>query len=214
LLGELRDHILDLQEAEMNHGKEAAEAINYSERIGDPQQLAERVVAAQVYSNWSGRHPWLAFVLGAPILFLVSVVGIAAMVVGFTTLVEGQTLETNPGLANACRFAGWTIAFVPAIVASLILCRFVRRSRRRRLWGLAACGFVALLAGCLMVNCSPPLSQPGTGNLTIGFGVGAAWRASQALMPLLIGTLFLILPRRETDPFSGDLEPQPARTAA
>lgn len=214
LLRELQDHIFDLQEAEMNHRTEAENTINLTERLGDPKQLAERACAAQAYPTWSGRHPWLAFVAGTPAVFLLSVAGFTLLAIGVAFLAEGQTVETNPALMQACKWAGWTIAFVPAIVASLLLCRMVSKSGRRRLWALAACSLVALLAGCVMVSCTPPQSEPGTGNLSIGFGIGGIWRIAQAIAPLLIGVIFAVMGRPTDDKTEDDLGSRPLRSAA
>ncbi len=214
LLGELEDHIFDLQEAEMNQGTEAKNTINFTERLGDPEQLAEQASLAKVYPTWSGRHPWLAFVAGTPAVFLLSVAGFMLLAIGVACLAEGRTVETNPTLMQACEWAGWIIAFVPAIVASLLLCRMVSKSGRRRLWALAACSLVALLAGCLMVSCMPPQSVPGTGNLSVGFGVGGAWRIGQAIAPLLIGVIFVVMGRAAKDKTEDDLGSRPLRSAA
>ena len=214
LLGELQDHIVDLQEAEMHYGKEAENAIDYSERLGDPKRLAEQAAAAEVYPTWPGRHPWLAFVGGTPVLFLLSVAGLVLLLIGMASLVEGQTVETNPVLRQACAWASWVIAFVPGIVASLLVCRMVGASGRRRGWAMAACSLVALMAGCLMVSCTPPQSEPGTGNLSIGFGIGAAWQVGQAIAPLVIGVVFVALGRATVDQAEGELGSRPMRSAA
>ncbi len=214
LLNELQDHVFDLQEAEMSHGTEAENTVDFSERLGNPEQLAEQAAVTTVYPTWAGRHPWLAFVAATPALFLLSVVGFTLLVIGMALLVEGQTIETNPALKQVCKCAGWAIAFVPAIAAALLLCWRVSASGRRRLWALAACCSVALLAGCLMVSCIPPQSQPGTGNLSIGFGVGGNWQIGQAIAPLLIGAVFMALGRLTKDKTEDDLGSRSMRSAA
>ena len=207
-------HHLYLKLLEMNQGMEAEDTIDFAERLGDPVQLAEQASAATVYPTWAGRHPWLAFVAGTPVLFLLSVAGFVLLLAGVAALLEGQTVETSPALMRAFVWASWTIAFVPAIVASLLLCRMVNTSGRRRRWALAACGLVALLAGCLIVSCTPPQSQPGTGNLSLAFGIGATWQVAQAVAPLLIGVIFMALGRTGKKKTEDKLQPQPMRSAA
>ncbi len=214
LLGELQDHISDLQEAEMNHRTDAENTIDFSERLGDPKQLAEQAAVAKIYPTWSGRHPWLAFVVGTPAIFLLCVAGFLLLAIGMAMLLDGQTVETNPRLVQACGWASLAIAFVPASAASLLLCRMVRASGRRRLWALAACSLIAVLAGCLIVSCTPPQSEPGTGRLTVGFGIGSTWHIGQAIGPLLIGIVFLAMGRATRNDPEDDLESQTMRSAA
>ncbi len=192
-LREIHDHVLDLQEAEMNECMEAESKMDLSERLGNPKQLAEQAAATMVYRTWSGRHPWLAFLAGPPILFLLGVTACTLLMIGATSLFEGQTVSTMPALTTVCYWAGWAIAFVPPIAVSLMLCRLVFISGRRRRWALAACSVVGLLAGCLAVACIPPQAVPGTGSLSIGFGIDSTWRIDQAIAPLLIGVLFTAL---------------------
>lgn len=214
LLDELQDHILDLQEADMNQGTEAESTIDFAERLGDPKELAEQASAAHVYPTWAGRHPWLAFVAWTPVLFLLSVAAFGLLLVGVATFFEGSTVATNPSLMQVVTLGGWAVAFLPAVVASLLLCRMVGRSGRRKLWALAACVLLAFLAGSLFVSCSPPYSKPGTGNFTIGLGVGAGWQFAQAVAPLLIGVVFVALGRKGTDKTEDDAQPQLLRSAA
>jgi hypothetical protein len=149
-------------------------------------------------------------------LFLLSVAAFGLLLVGVASFFEGATVETNPNLMQAVTWAGWVVAFLPAVVASLLICRMVGRSGRRRLWALAACALLAFFAGSLFVSCTPPLSKPGTGNFTIGLGVGAGWRYAQAIAPLLVGVVFVTLGRRRkgTDKPEDDAQPQPLRSAA
>ena len=95
----------------MNQGMEAEDTIDFAERLGDPGQLAEQASAATVYPTWAGRHPWLAFVAGTPVLFLLSVAGFVLLLAGVAALLEGQTVETSPALMQAFVWASWTIAF-------------------------------------------------------------------------------------------------------
>ena len=195
-LREIYDHVLDLQEAEMSQCTEAEQSMDLSEKLGNPKDVAEQAAAALFYRTWAGRHPWVAFLAGPPVLFVLGVTTCTLLMVGLASFFEGQTVETMPALKSLCYWAGWVIAFVPPIAASLLLCRMVYVSGRQRAWALGACAMVALLGGCLMVACIPPQTDPGTGSLSIGFGLGSTWQFDQAIAPLLIGLIFTTLTAR------------------
>lgn len=195
-LREIHEHVLDLQEAEMSQCMEAESKMDLSERLGTPEQLAEQAAATMTYRTWSGRHPWLAFLAGPPVLFVLGVAACTLLVVGVASFFDyfrGQTIETMPAMVSLCYWASWTITRVPPIVVSLLLCRMAYVSGRRRRWALLACSVVALLAGGLAVACVPPQTVAGTGVLRIGFGLGGAWFFDQAIVPLMIGLLFTAL---------------------
>ena len=170
----------------MSQCTEAEQSMDFSEKLGTPKAVADQAAAALRYRTWAGRHPRLAFLAGAPVLFVLGVTVCTLLMVGLASFFEGQTVETMPALKSHCYWAGWAIAFVPPIAASLMLCRMVYVSGRQRAWALGACAMVALLAGCLMVACIPPQTIPGTGSLRIGFGLGSTWQFDQAIAPLLI----------------------------
>ena len=193
LLGELEDHIVDLQEARMSQCMEAEDHIDFSETLGSPERLAEQAAAVCAYPTWPGRHPRLAFLVGPPVLFLLAVAAFTLLIIGVASLVEGQTADSMPALTQICQWVAWAIVFVPAVVASLLFCRTVNASGRKRHWALAACSLIALFGGCLMVSCVPPQSVPGTGRLTIGFGIDSTWRIGQAIAPLMIGAAFMAI---------------------
>lgn len=172
---------------------EARKGIDVSERMGDPALLAEQAAAEFDYPTWAGRHPWLAFFVGAPALLMLGVAASTLLVVGLASFVDGQTVETTPALQAIGIWTGWFIAVLPAVGASLLQCYMVHASGRRPAWGFVACSLVALFAGCLMVSCIPPQITPGTGQLSVGFGIGATWNLSHAIAPLLIGAIFFAL---------------------
>ena len=134
---------------------------------------------------------------------------------------EGRTVETSPLIMRTVFWASQTIAFVPAIGAALLLCWMVNRSGRRRLWALAACGIVALLASCFSVSCTLPQTEPGTGKLMVCFAASPRfwqsdfWHPSQAVAPLIIGVLFAFVGRNTpTEPNQNVADAVPMRVAA
>jgi len=180
------------------------------------------IVGSPKYSHWYGRYPWLAFIIGSPLLFLaLAVINCFAFYLFLSFAAEGRTVETSPLIMQTVFWASRTIAFVPALGAALLLCWMVNRSGRRRLWALAACGIVALLASCFSVSCTLPQTEPGTGKLMVCFAASQRfwqsdfWHPSQAVAPLIIGVLFTFVGRNTpTDPDQNVADAEPMRLAA
>ena len=58
----------------MNESKDAESSLQISEQEGNPVHPSILETTA-TYTHWYGRHPWLAFILGSPLLFLVCIAG-------------------------------------------------------------------------------------------------------------------------------------------
>ncbi len=223
----------------MNESKDSTHSLQFSEREENPTHTCTQdtsnkyshwygrypwlafIVGSPKYSHWYGRYPWLAFIIGSPLLFLaLAVINCFAFYLFLSFTAEGRTVETSPLIMGTVFWASQTIAFVPAIGAALLLCWMVNRSGRRRLWALAACGIVALLASCFSVSCTLPQTEPGTGNLSLCFAASLRfwqsdfWHPSQAVAPLIIGVLFTFVGRNTpTDP-NQNVATEPMRVAA
>ena len=129
----------------MNENKDSTHSFQLSEREENPTHTCTQDTPKK-YSHWYGRNPWLAFIIGPPLLFFVlAVINCFAFYLFLSFTAEGRTVETSPLIMQTVFWASRTIAFVPALGAALLLCWMVNRSGRRRLWALAACGIVALL---------------------------------------------------------------------
>jgi hypothetical protein len=152
--------------------------------------------------TWASRHPWLAFVFGAPSLFLICVIVYMLVLIGAGSAAGRPTMETNPAALSVFMSAAKAVAFVPAIVAAAWLCWRVARSGRKARWAMAGCCLIAVLAACLFVDCVAPKAQPNSGKLTLGFGVGSSMRPIQSIGPFLVGVLYVaaISRRRRTPP--------------
>ena len=190
-----------MQEANMNESKDATHSLQLSAREEKPTHTCTQETSIK-HSYWYGRHPWLAFIFGSPLLFLIFIAGNCFIFYLFLSFAaEGRTVETSPLIMQTVLWASQTIAFVPAIGAALLLCWMVKRSGRRRVWALAACGIIALLASCWSVSCTLPQTEPGTGKFTVCFAASLRfwesdfWYPSQAVAPLIIGLLFAFVDR-------------------
>ena len=195
----------------------------HSKCLNEKRILRTRVLKIhQKYSHWYGRCPWLAFIIGSPLLFLaLAVINCFAFYLFLSFMAEGRTVETSPVIMQTVLWASQTIAFVPAFGAALLLCCMVNRSGRRRLWALAACGIIAALASCFSVTCTLPQTEPGTGQLSVCFAAGPRfwqsdfWHPSQAVAPLIIGILFTVVGRdTPTNPNQNVAKDEPGRLAA
>ena len=205
----------------MNQSKDSTHSLQLSEREENPTHTCTQDTSNK-YSHWYGRYPWLAFIVGSPLLFLTfTVVNCFVFYLFLSFVAEGRTVETSPLIMRTVFWASQTIAFVPAISAALLLCWMVNRSHRRRLWALAACGIIAVLASCFSVSCTLPQTEPGTGKLMVCFAAGLRfwqsdfWHPSQAVAPLIIGILFTFVGRNApTDPNQNVADAEPMRVAA
>ena len=162
----LRMHTANMNDsANMNESKDATQSLQFPAQEEKPTHTCTQDTSKK-YSHWYGRYPWLAFIIGSPLLFLaLAVINCFAFYLFLSFAAEGRTVETSPLIMQTVFWASQTIAFVPALGAALLLCWMVNRSGRRRPWALAACGIVALLASCFSVSCTLPQTEPGTGNL-------------------------------------------------
>ena len=218
----LRMHAANMNDsADINESKDSTHSRQMSEREENPTHTYTQDTSKK-YSHWYGRYPWLAFIVGSPLLFLaLAVINCFAFYLFLSFAAEGRTVETSPLIMQTVFWASQTIAFVPALGAALLLCWMVNRSGRRRLWALAACGIVALLASCFSVSCTLPQTEPGTGNLSLCFAASLRfwqsdfWHPNQAVAPLIIGVLFTFVGRNTpTDPDQNVADAEPMRVAA
>lgn len=209
-----------MQEADMNDSKDATHALQFPEQEEKPTHACTQDTSTK-YSHWYGRYHWLAFIVGSPFLFFAFAVVNCFVFYLFLIIAEGRTVETSPVLMQTVLWASQTIVFVPAIGAALLLCWMVNRSGRRRLWALAACGIIALLASCFSVSCTLPQTEPGTGKFMVCFAASPRfwesdfWHPSHAVAPLIIGVLFAFIGRdTPTDPNQNVADAESRRVAA
>lgn len=217
---ELWPHASICRRFTLNESKDAESSLQISEQEGNPVHLSTLDTTA-TYAHWYGRHPWFAFILGSPLLFLVCIAGNCfAFFLFLSFMAEGRTVETSPLIMQVVLWGSRTIAFVPAIGAASLLCWLVSRSGRHRLWALAACCIIALLASCFCVLCTLPQTEPGTGKFAVCFTASRYlwksefWYPSQAVAPLIIGALFTFAGRTPKGPAPNAADAEPMRVAA
>jgi hypothetical protein len=145
----------------------------------------------RVRSLWES-HPFLTFVIAPLPLTLLVYLGIALTILLFCTAV---TMVSIPNLADstgldviAFHCFGAILAYVPASIASLLLCRFAKRKRFNWHWPIIACLLTAMFAFCCTWSVRPghagdqPMIKFG---LMMGFQM--LYRIPQVLAPIAIG---------------------------
>lgn len=197
LLEELEVHFLDLQEAsqmdiETGHHEWVAQ-------LGDPEEIARQATSVP-HPTWTGRHPWLGIIVGAPAFALAFTLILGVVVVfAFLPFASGKTIQTDPWMGPVMATLGPLQVMVPALIASLLICRNTDRSERSPWWGICGCGLIALFCAATAVTWSPASITPGTGNLAIGMSFPFGATSYQAIVPLLVAIVYWFVrlsPRR------------------
>jgi hypothetical protein len=214
LVDELWFHYLEMKEQDEMNGFSIQDNGGV-ERLGSPEKLA--IQAAQVpLATWSGRHPWLAFIIGAPAITLgLTIVSVLVTAFALIPFAEGKTLATDPWMGPLMFVLGFVQVVVPSIIACFLVCRLVRRSVRSPWWGVVSCGLVAVLCSTMYVHWAPAASIPGTGRMSMGFvfwPISTTWL--QATVPLVIGIVFAIKNNSPSKPQAHESSTLTVRAAA
>ena len=122
----LRMHAANMNDrGNMNESKDSTHSFQLSEREKNPAHTCTQDTPKK-YSHWYGRYPWLAFIIGPPLLFLTfTALNCFVFYLLLSFVAEGRTVETSPLIMRTVFWASQTIAFVPAIGAALLLCWMV-----------------------------------------------------------------------------------------
>jgi hypothetical protein len=190
-LDELAEHVHDLQNMEDPvMGKDAAELTNLEQRLGDCDQLAATAAAQFRRRTFAGRHPWWTFAAAPVPLLLLATTAYVLLLSGLGRLVQGKTMTTHPQSVAAFVWTCYGVAYVPAALAAAVLCRAAVRAGYGWKSYLPACLLLGLLAGMIVVNCTPPVS-PGSGKLMIGLSLGRSmpFQPLQAFVPLAVAAV-------------------------
>jgi hypothetical protein len=190
LLGELRDHFVDLVE------EESMSELPAELRMGDPSAVAER--AATEYRRRPGKGKWLA--LSAIPLLAAGLIVAFLVPVGILSLVpENQTaeLQTENMIGPV---VVWWLQTVPWLFASALLFWWSVRIQARRNWLMIAFGQLAVLAAFFYVTFQPKTVNE-LGSLSIGFRYPPTLYPSQ--IPALVAVmLFAAFAWRRTPPIA------------
>ncbi len=154
LIREIADHRDDLKQAGIAEGlSETAAEIRADKQLGDPQVLAEHLMATQRQSSWWGRHfvvtfgllPLLAFPVMWLLLLLLQMV--LAFALGYGWDVKKLHVAVNdPVTFQHVRMAFQFIDYVAVALAALLICWLARRAAVNPKWMVTACAVCSFLA--------------------------------------------------------------------
>jgi hypothetical protein len=200
LVSELSDHLTEIMEDSMS--MEASE--HPSALLGSAGEIVAAASSEYRRRRFSGRHPWLAFVvaptLTLPVLWWASLVALVFLVkgMGFDSDNPTVTAEISHWTNEMLPFAVVATLVLPVVVAATVFCRLAVKTAVSRRWILACCLVLAIVGGA--ANSSVSLPTPGTkGTLAFGFGFSlppSPQQLAQFMLPLLIGCWVLHLGRR------------------
>ena len=175
-------------------------------QLGNPRELAAGAAREYQKRTFSGRHPILMFLLAPLPLTLVAWVAVVALIAG---LFRWLGPESGSDVPNAWRYGMPVVlvlwAVVPPTLVALLVCRMSVRSGRTWRWVAASLALIALATAAFQSDLRWP-SQPGNGQLMVGFGLNSHPSAEQCLQftfPLLAATLALLHFRRRQNRFDG-----------
>ncbi len=194
---ELADHCEDLLQ---EHDRMDANLL--VERLGLPDDLAHRAAKGLRQRTYAGRHPLVMFVAAPLPTAALLLVGLcAAFLLVLSVLPEGAANENYvPDWAElVMQGIVWTMRFAPFVAGAVLFCHLARRAFCGLRWSFVACALVALLALVFMVSFTLPTNGPGSGALTLGFGLPprpAQW--IQVLPPIAVWLVYAGLDRRRS----------------
>jgi len=206
LIGELKDHHEDARRAELRAGvgEADAEAAAWA-RLGDPDQLAESVLARPELRALSARYPrlWggvapLALWLGLVIAATTFMVGIICGLREVGLVPQGGSPLLAPLQAPADVFFFLLIRVAPVIIGAALLAGALRQ-RSKLVWPMIGLVITAVAGGGADAGATFSLVQDVPSSLRLGVGLARENSAQVAVMFVLMLAPFLVR-RRLTRP--------------
>lgn len=171
-----------------------ADVVHIKSRRERPSSSEIKTLCTLDRRTFCRRHPWLAFVVAPIPMVLVFTALYVVCAVGLANLTRGATIDTHPQTLTALMILFRSTAYVPAVLAALVVSHCAWTSAVRRRWHITAGLLIALVAGCMTVSCKAP-TAPGTGQFMVGLGVGSNFdlhHAIQAAVPLAFTLAFMM----------------------
>lgn len=163
LVQEVADHREDSKQAALSEGiSETAAEIHAETLLGDPRDLAERLVMAVRQSSWWGRHSIIGFcflpLVAAPVLW-----GSLMFLGLWLEFAMGYGLNQNrlhiaiddPGSFRHIVMVVHCVDYLAIALVTLLFCWLARRSALSLKWTLAACVSCSLSAMFSWVSIVP-----------------------------------------------------------
>jgi hypothetical protein len=191
-----------------DHGMEAERIQAVCGQLGDPRALAAGAAVEYRRRTFSGRHPILMFLVAPLPLALLAWAAVIAGGAGIFAWLGPKSGEA-PG---AWQFGMPVVlvfwAIVPPALVALLVCWMSATSGRSWRWVIASLGLLALATAAFHSDLRWP-TQPGNGQLMVGFGLNSHPSAEQCLrfaFPLLVaGWALLYFSRRENERDGGGM---------
>jgi hypothetical protein len=221
LVEELSDHAADLSLADLSLEEQSMEAqLDLDARLGSPGQLAAVATREFQRRTFAGRHPVLTFLAGPFVAVIVTLVAtllllacsllLLDVVLGLalgSSLRENELTNTPPSAfeIGLMQSGNLVMRFVPFALSAWFFAALGRRCARP-VWGVVACGIVAVLAFSFLSVIDPPGPNNNLGAWMMGFswgtiGLGQVLQASVPLV-LLGWVLWPLINRERMQPAS------------
>ena len=194
---ELSDHFEDLMEDTMKNEKDCVA------QLGEPAQVADTAVVTYRQRTFFGRHPIVKFLvfgvspLAAMLLTFILAMGMMILLCFLGDRYYGPQLDSYfRSLDDPALIGGWIMSTVtlilPAILLTLLYCRWVRRAELGRRWMLLACIMVAFLP-MLMTHAFTISDIAGESTYRIGLSLPptTVQQYVQLLVPLAVGLWYM-----------------------
>jgi len=147
VMRELADHWEDLRSAAMESGlSETAAAAEADLKLGNPEQLAARLIAGFRVNSWWGRHPLAALCL-APLLLPPLLMGVVVSPLYWLASAISSSASAHPLFyPHLVTGSLWAVYYAAIVSSVLWLCWRVWRSGLGIRWVMAMCSWCALAA--------------------------------------------------------------------
>ncbi len=197
LAQEVADHREDLKQAALSEGvSELAAEIHADAQLGNPLDLAERLVLALRQSSWWGRHSIMGFCL-LPFLAVPVLWGLLLFLglwLGFALRYALDSKQLHMSADRPDNFHHILLAvhgadYIAIALVTLLFCWLARRTALSFKWTVTACSICSLYALVTSVNVVPH-------SLTVGIVWTPQW--IRFAIPLLIAAAVYVFRRRTT----------------
>jgi hypothetical protein len=192
-VAELGEHFEDSAQAYIADGLESSAVdARVSQRIGEPEILAEQLVASYRVASWWGRHPIIGFCLLPPVTLMILLPATVLVLYGLFLLGNLFSRHAIPldefkraVITAPSAFVEWNnpllyfIHSVPIAITTILFCKLVARSASGMNWFLITCGVCSLSGFFTWTGFSP-------NGFYLGYGSPATHNWISAAIPWLI----------------------------
>lgn len=153
IVGELRDHFVDLKSSAIAEGMNEVEAENRAvSRLGTEQEVTDAMLARPELQSWAARWPWAIYMLLPPLLLDVLSLVVFGLVFGLVFALSGVAAVPDPWFAGTVDVILATLEHgAPLVLCAGLIWMAVRR-RSRSPWLIPGLISVGTLGGSYHVG--------------------------------------------------------------